>query len=155
MQGNGFKIFLIVAFLGYFLYELSATVIWNLEEKQMSEMADAEAQQYQIDNAERLSNIRENILSLGLDLQGGMHVTLEVGTPQLILELAGENRDEQLEEVVKNAIDVAEENQSDFIDEMLAAFVEGDENARLSRYYRNDAAKKSLEDLPMMKLSLI
>ena len=76
MQGNGFKIF-IVAFLGYFLYELSATVIWNLEEKQMSEMADAEAQQYQIDNAERLSNIRENILSLGLDLQGGMHVTLK------------------------------------------------------------------------------
>ena len=40
MQGNGFKIFLIVAFLGYFLYELSATVIWNLEEKQMSEMTD-------------------------------------------------------------------------------------------------------------------
>lgn len=139
MQGNGFKIFLIVAFLGYFLYELSATVIWNLEEKQMSEMADAEAQQYQIDNAERLSNIRENILSLGLDLQGGMHVTLEVGTPQLILELAGENRDELLETIVKTAIDVAEENQSDFIDEMLSAFIEGDENARLSRYYRNDA----------------
>ncbi|MGB0347603.1 MAG: protein translocase subunit SecD, partial [Balneolaceae bacterium] len=89
MQGNGFKIFLIVAFLGYFLYELSATVIWNLEQKQMDEMTEVEAQQYQVDNAERLSNIRENILSLGLDLQGGMHVTLEVGTPQLILELAG------------------------------------------------------------------
>ena len=59
-------------------------------------------------------------MSLGLDLQGGMHVTLEVGTPQLILELAGENRDELLETVVKTAIDVAEENQSDFIDEMLS-----------------------------------
>lgn len=139
MQGNGFKIFLIVAFLGYFLYELSATVIWNLEQKQMDEMTEVEAQQYQVDNAERLSNIRENILSLGLDLQGGMHVTLEVGTPQLILELAGENRDESLNQVVRTAIDNAETNETDFIDEMLIAFVAEDENARLSRYYRSDA----------------
>ncbi len=139
MQGNGFKIFLIVAFLGYFLYELSATVIWNLEQKQMDEMTEVEAQQYQLDNAERLANIRENILSLGLDLQGGMHVTLEVGTPQLILELAGENRDEALNQVVRTAIDNAEINETDFIDEMLTAFVANDENARLSRYYRSDA----------------
>ncbi len=139
MQGNGFKIFLIVAFLGYFLYELSATVIWNLEQKQMDEMTEVEAQQYQLDNAERLANIRENILSLGLDLQGGMHVTLEVGTPQLILELAGENRDEALNQVVRTAIDNAEINETDFIDEMLIAFVANDENARLSRYYRSDA----------------
>jgi len=139
MQGNGFKIFLIVAFLGYFLFELSATVIWNLEQKQMNEMAEAEAEQYQIDNAERLSNIRENILSLGLDLQGGMHVTLEIGTPQLILELAGENRDDQLNQVIQQALANAVANDTDFIDEMLLAFEGQDANARLSRYYRSDA----------------
>ena len=113
MQGNGFKIFLIVAFLGYFLYELSATVIWNLEEKQMSEMTDEELTDYKLEHAERLSEIRENILSLGLDLQGGMHVTLEVETPQLILGLAGDNRDDQLNEVVKTAISTAEANETD------------------------------------------
>lgn len=139
MQGNGFKIFLIVAFLGYFLFELSATVIWNLEQKQMNEMAEAEAEQYQIDNAERLSNIRENILSLGLDLQGGMHVTLEIGTPQLILELAGENSDDQLNQVIQQALANAVANDTDFIDEMLLAFEGQDPNARLSRYYRSDA----------------
>jgi preprotein translocase subunit SecD len=139
MQGNGFKIFLIVAFLGYFLYELSATVIWNLEQQQMEELTTEERAQYEADNAEKLSNLRENILSLGLDLQGGMHVTLEVGTPQLILELAGENRDEPLDQVVRTAIQAADENETDFIDEMLIAFVAGDENARLSRYYRSDA----------------
>lgn len=139
MQGNGFKIFLIVAFLGYFLYELSATVIWNLEQKQISEMTVEEAAQYQIDNADKLSDLRDNILSLGLDLQGGMHVTLEVGTPQLILELAGENRDEALVQVVRNATATAEANETDFIDEMLIAFEAADENARLSRYYRSDA----------------
>jgi preprotein translocase subunit SecD len=139
MQGNGFKIFLIVAFLGYFLYELSATVIWNLEEKQMSEMTDEELTDYKLEHAERLSEIRENILSLGLDLQGGMHVTLEVETPQLILGLAGDNRDDQLNEVVKTAISTAEANETDFIDEMLTVFIANDENARLSRYYRSDA----------------
>ncbi|MBO6794513.1 MAG: protein translocase subunit SecD [Balneolaceae bacterium] len=139
MQGNGFKIFLIVAFLGYFLYELSATVIWNLEEKQMSEMTADEEAAYRTENAEKLSDLRDNILSLGLDLQGGMHVTLEVGTPQLILELAGENRDELLSEVVSEARTASLENDSDFIDEMLTAFESRDANARLSRYYRSDA----------------
>ncbi len=139
MQGNGFKIFLIVAFLGYFLYELSATVIWNLEEKQMSEMTAEEESSYRQENAERLDNIQNNILSLGLDLQGGIHVTLEVGTPQLILELAGDNRDDQLNTVVQTAITNAETNETDFIDEMLTTFEAGDENARLSRYYRSDA----------------
>ncbi|MCR9131476.1 MAG: protein translocase subunit SecD [bacterium] len=139
MQGNGFKIFLIVAFLGYFLYELSATVIWNLEQKQISEMTVEEAAQYEAENAEKLSNLQDNILSLGLDLQGGMHVTLEVGTPQLILELAGENRDQLLTEVVQEARTAALENDTDFIDEMLTAFEARDANARLSRYYRSDA----------------
>jgi len=139
MQGNGFKIFLIVAFLGYFLYELSATVIWNLEQKQMEELTIEERAQYEADNADKLTNLRENILSLGLDLQGGMHVTLEVGTPQLILELAGENRDEQLNQVVQSAILTAESNDTDFIDEMLSTFEAQDANARLSRYYRSDA----------------
>ncbi len=139
MQGNGFKIFLIVAFLGYFLYELSATVIWNLEEKQMSEMTADEEASYRAENAEKLSDLRDNILSLGLDLQGGMHVTLEVGTPQLIMELAGDNRDELLTQVIQQARTAANENDTDFIDEMLTAFEAQDANARLSRYYRSDA----------------
>lgn len=139
MQGNGFKIFLIVAFLGYFLYELSPTLIWNLEQKQIEQMPAAEAEQYKADNADKLSNLRENILSLGLDLQGGMHVTLEVGTPQLILELAGADADDLLRQVVADARVAAAQNDTDFIDEMIAAFEAGDANARLSRYYRSDA----------------
>lgn len=139
MQGNGFKIFLIVAFLGYFLYELSPTVIWNLEQNQMAEMTSAERELYEAENAEKLSNLRDNILSLGLDLQGGMHVTLEVGTPQLILELAGQDADDVLRSVVSQARTAASENDTDFIDEMKRIFEEQDPNARLSRYYRNDS----------------
>ncbi|MEQ9309638.1 MAG: protein translocase subunit SecD [Balneolaceae bacterium] len=139
MQGNGFKIGVIIAFMALTLYYLYPTVIWNLEQKQIEELNPAEQAQYKIDNAEKLANLRENILSLGLDLQGGMHVTLEVGTPQLILELAGEDRDDLLNEVVAEARQAALTNDSDFIDEMVSSFELRDANARLSRYYRSDS----------------
>lgn len=138
MQGNGFKIGVIVAFLALTLYYLYPTIIWNLEQRQMSELNEADRAQYEQANAEKLNNLRENILSLGLDLQGGMHVTLQVGIPQLVLELA-EDRDDFLNQVVAEARQTALANDTDFIDEMAAAFVARDASARLSRYYRSDA----------------
>ena len=149
MQGNGFKLGVIAAFFALTLYYLYPTIIWNLEQRQMSTFTEEERTQYEIDNAEKLSNLKENILSLGLDLQGGMHVTLEVGTPQLILELAGSNRDNELDEVVQLAQEVAEENDTDFIDEMQLEFERRDPDARLSRYYRSesqDITRRSTND---------
>lgn len=149
MQGNGFKIGLIAAFSALTLYYLYPTIIWNLEQRQMSTFTEEERTQYEMEYAEKLSNLKENILSLGLDLQGGMHVTLEVGTPQLILELAGSNRDAELEVVVQLAQKVAEENDTDFIDEMQLEFERRDANARLSRFYRSesqDITRRSTND---------
>ena len=149
MQGNGFKLGVIAAFFVLTLYYLYPTIIWNLEQRQMSTFTEEERTQYEMDNAEKLSNLKENILSLGLDLQGGMHVTLEVGTPQLILELAGSNRDNELDEVVQLAQEVAEENDTDFIDEMQLEFERRDPDARLSRYYRSesqDITRRSTND---------
>lgn len=139
MQGNGFKIGVIVAFLALTLYYLYPTVIWNLEQKQMSELSESELAQYEQENAEKLANLKDNILSLGLDLQGGMHVTLEVGTSQLIRELAGSDADQVLIDVIAEAQATATANDTDFIDEMQTAFEARDPNARLSRYYRSDA----------------
>ena len=149
MQGNGFKLGIIAAFFALTLYYLYPTIIWNLEQRQMSTFTEEERTQYEMDNAEKLSTLKENILSLGLDLQGGMHVTLEVGTPQLILELAGSNRDNELDEVVQLAQEVAEENDTDFIDEMQLEFERRDPDARLSRYYRSesqDITRRSTND---------
>ena len=149
MQGNGFKLGVIAAFFALTLYYLYPTIIWNLEQRQMSTFTEEERTQYEMDKAEKLSNLKENILSLGLDLQGGMHVTLEVGTPQLILELAGSNRDNELDEVVQLAQEVAEENDTDFIDEMQLEFERRDPDARLSRYYRSesqDITRRSTND---------
>lgn len=139
MQGNGFKIGTIVAFLALTIYYLYPTVQYQLEQNYIEDLSASEAAQYTEENAEKLENLRSNILSLGLDLQGGMHVTLEVGVPQLIRELAGENADELLNDVIDVADQRSIENNSDFIDEMVAEFESRDPDARLSRYYRNDA----------------
>ncbi|MBD3616559.1 MAG: protein translocase subunit SecD [Gracilimonas sp.] len=139
MQGNGFKIGCIVAFLALTIYYLYPTLQWNLEQNYIEQLSPSEAAQYEEENQEKLESLRENILSLGLDLQGGMHVTLEVGVPQLVLELAGDNADELLSDVISTASERSIENNSDFIDEMVAEFESRDPDARLSRYYRNDA----------------
>jgi len=140
MQGNGTKIGFIVAFLAITIYYLIPTIQYSLEQNYIEELPPAERAQYLEENQEKLQNLRENILSLGLDLQGGMHVTMEVGTPKLVQELANQFRDSTLINVINVAQQRALENDTDFITEMVNEFEARDPNARLSRYYRSEAA---------------
>ena len=141
MQGNGTKIGFIVAFLAISIYYLIPTIQYSLEQNVIEGLTEPDKTQYLEDNAQTLQDLRENILSLGLDLQGGIHVTLEVGTPQLIAELAGENRDALLDSVIQAARATSQANGTDFVTEFVAEFERRDSNARLSRYYRSDAQK--------------
>lgn len=139
MKGNGFKIGTIVFFLGLTLWYLLPTIQWTLEQRYIDGMPEAERIAYEEENRAKLQNLRERSLSLGLDLQGGMHVTLEVGTPQLLLELAGDFADDTLEEVIGVAAERSFEQRTDLIDELVAEYESRDPNARLSRYYRSDS----------------
>ncbi|MDX1641564.1 MAG: protein translocase subunit SecD [Balneolaceae bacterium] len=138
-QNNGFKIGSIVLFLGLTIYYLFPTIQWQLEQRHMENMVPSERVQYQEENAAKLQRLREESLSLGLDLQGGMYVTLEVGTPQLLLELAGEYADDQLEDIIDTARQRSFEQRTDFIDEFVAEFESRNPDGLLSRYYRSDA----------------
>ncbi|MEX2602543.1 MAG: protein translocase subunit SecD [Balneolaceae bacterium] len=139
MKGNGTKIAFILFFLGLTLWYLLPTIQWTLEQRYINELPEAERVAYEDENYARLQDLSERSLSLGLDLQGGMHVTLEIGTPQLLIELAGDMGDELLEEVLSIAADRSFEQRTDLIDEMVAEFESRDPNARLSRYYRSDS----------------
>lgn len=133
------KIGFIVAFLSLTLWYLVPTVQWTLEQRYIETLPEAEQLRYQEENREKLQEIREKSLSLGLDLQGGMHVTLEVGTAQLVLELASEFADDALRDIIDIAEERALNERTDFVDEMVAEFERRDPNALLSRYYRSDA----------------
>ena len=138
-QNNGFKIGSIVLFLGLTIYYLFPTIQWQLEQRHIESMVPTEREQYREENAAKLQNLREESLSLGLDLQGGMYVTLEVGTPQLLQELAGEYADESLRNIIQTARNRAFEQRTDFIDEFIAEFESRNPDGLLSRYYRSDA----------------
>jgi len=138
-QNNGFKIGSIVVFLGLTLWYLFPTIQNNLEQRHMADMTESERIQYESENLEKLNRLQENSLSLGLDLQGGMYVTLEIGTPQLVLELAGDFADDNLEEVISVSEDRALEENTDFIDEFVEEFETRDPDALLSRYFRSDS----------------
>ncbi|MEX0663034.1 MAG: protein translocase subunit SecD [Balneolaceae bacterium] len=138
-QNNGFKLGCIALFLGLTLWYLFPTLQLMLEERHIDNMPTVERADYLNENRERLQNIREKSLSLGLDLQGGMYITLEIGIAQLVQEIAGDLSDENLEDIIRVASNRAEENRSNFIDEFVAEFENRDENAMLSRYFRSDS----------------
>ena len=83
--------------------------------------------------------VKETELSLGLDLQGGMHVTLEVSPVDIIKGLSGnsENKD------FLSALDLAEEkqknSQENFTDLFYESFKELSPNGRLSSIFANAA----------------
>ena len=138
MQGNGTKIVFIALFLIITMYYLWPTAAYYLEQNYIEDLPQAERAQYMEENRGHIQDLRQNSLSLGLDLQGGMHVTLEVGTPQLIGEIAGEYADSTLFNVIDEAEERSLQNGTDFIDELVQVFEQRDPDARLSRYFRSD-----------------
>lgn len=139
MKGNGTKVAFIAVFLVITLYYLWPTAAFWLEKNYVEDLPQAERTAYLEENAGKMQDLREESLSLGLDLQGGMHVTLQVGTPQLVRELAGEYADSTLNNVIEEAHQQAIQEDSDFIELLVQKFEERDANARLSRYFRSEA----------------
>jgi len=139
MQGNGVKLFVTLAFLALSLWYLFPTVQNTLMQRQISGMAEDERALYVETNYDRVQRLQERALSLGLDLQGGMHVTLEVRMDALVRALADENEiDAPFEQALAEARQRTAETGTDFVDGFLAAFERIDPNVRLSRYFRGE-----------------
>lgn len=136
---NGTKLAFIAGFVLISAYYLSFSVRLWLENRHIDSL-DSEAQTtYVEENAGKIAGLRDRVLNLGLDLQGGMHVTLELATPQLLRELARDYLDADFEAVIISSAAVANENNSDIIDEFVSQFQSRDADARLSRYFRSDS----------------
>lgn len=139
MQGNGLKIFVTVFFLGLSIYYLYPSAQNYFITQKLNQLDGEELQEYERENLQRIRNVKERALKLGLDLQGGMHVTLEVRTDALIRELASDT-DETFDEVLAAAQERAMQTDVSIIDAFLDVFEQRDPDARLSRYFRNQDA---------------
>ncbi|MFT6717822.1 MAG: SecD/SecF fusion protein, partial [Sphingobacteriales bacterium] len=58
---------------------------------------------------------KEKEINLGLDLKGGMSVTLEVSIPELVVALSGNSKNEQFRQAIAEATNRQSESQADFI----------------------------------------
>lgn len=139
MKGNGFKLFLTVFFLALTGYYLYPSVQNYMITKKVGSMSSEDAATYETENFAKMQAVEEKALKLGLDLLGGMHVTLEVRVEALIAELASDV-DPAFTEILNVASSSAATSDVSIIDLFIEEFERRDPNARLSRYFRNEAA---------------
>ncbi len=139
MQGNGMKVFLIVFFLVMSGYYLFPTLQYYMLNQERSSLEGEELIAFDDENLTRVRELREKSLKLGLDLLGGMHVTLEVRVDALIRELATDT-DEAFEDVLRAAREKTDSGSTSLIEEFVNEFANRHPNARLSRYFRNETA---------------
>jgi preprotein translocase subunit SecD len=114
----------------------------------MNNMPEEERVEYREDNRQWLQQVDASSLNLGLDLQGGMHVTLEVEIGNLLNQLAV-NKDEAFQQALRTAEQRAEEENVSVVEAFVEEFEAENPDGRLSRYFRNqgeDITRRSSND---------
>jgi SecD/SecF fusion protein len=82
-----------------------------------------------------LKQCRENEITLGLDLKGGMNVNLEMDVADVIRSLSGNNRDENFNKALEAAQAHQASSQKGFIDLFVEEYKKLDPGARLSAIF--------------------
>ena len=145
MQNKGLVITLAVCLALVSAFYLSFSVVTNHYDNKAAEYAQGDdAKEYQyLDSVAgekvwfgyTLKECREKEINLGLDLKGGMNVTMEVSVPEIIRALGGYNTTENF----NNAIALAQEKQktsgADFLTLFFESFYEIDPNAQLASVF--------------------
>jgi preprotein translocase subunit SecD len=139
MQGNGFKIGLTIFFVGLCGFYLFPSVQNLYVNYKMDGMEQEERMEYQDEHRQWLNEVEQNSLSLGLDLQGGMHVTLEVEVANLLDQLAT-NKDDAFRQALQAAERRANQEDVAVVDAFVEEFEAANPDGRLSRYYRSEQA---------------
>jgi preprotein translocase subunit SecD len=137
MQGNGFKVGLTIFFVGLCGFYLFPSVQNLYVSYKMNNMPEEERVEYREDNRQWLQQVDQNSLNLGLDLQGGMHVTLEVEIANLLDQLAV-NKDQAFRQALRTAEQRAEEEDVSVVNAFVDEFEAANPDGRLSRYFRDE-----------------
>ncbi len=154
MQSKGaIKLFAILLFL-VCLYQLSFNFVTRGVEKDAKEYANGdpvkERQYLDSINTQPVYPVlgltykkcKENELNLGLDLKGGMNVTMEVSLVDLIRSMANNSNDPTFNKALENAQKAMSNSQKDYVTLFVEEFTKLDPNARLAAIF----ATKELQD---------
>lgn len=158
MQNKGVIVFLTVIVTALCLYYLSFTFVSNsVTEKAQAYATDASGN---VDFAKRrayldsiwrepvynflgsdftFQEVKETELGLGLDLQGGMHVTLAVSPVEIVKGLAGNPKDPNFNAAVDEAKELAKTSNEKYVDLFYASFQEKNPGKNLSSIFATAA----------------
>ncbi|RAI95210.1 protein translocase subunit SecDF [Algoriphagus yeomjeoni] len=158
MQNKGVIVFLTVIVTALCLYYLSFTFVSNNIQNEAQEYAtdaagnvDFSKRQSYLDSIWRapvysflgadytFQEVKETELGLGLDLQGGMHVTLAVSPVEIVKGLAGNPKDVAFNKSVEEAREEAKTSTAKYVDLFYAAFQRNSPNQKLSSIFATAA----------------
>ncbi|MCM0042051.1 MAG: protein translocase subunit SecDF [Algoriphagus sp.] len=176
MQNKGAIVFLTVIITALCLYYLSFTFISNgVQEKATAFATDASGN---IDFAKKRAyldsvwrqpvynflgasytyqEVKETELGLGLDLQGGMHVTLEVSPVEIVKGIAGNPKNDVFNAAVAEAKEASKTSNAKFVDLFYAAWQKNNPGKALSAVFATAAnrGRISLESTDAEILEII
>src|SRR3989337_1981449 len=160
MQNKGLIIILTVVIAALCLYYLSFTYVSSGVAKDAIEYAtnsdgvvDLSKKQNYLDSVWNIpvynlfgaeytyKEVKDNELSLGLDLQGGMHVTLEVSHIDIIKGLSGNNQDSSFLKSLVTARRLQATSQQNFSDLFFKAYREANPGKKLTSVFANSSTK--------------
>ncbi|SDM10500.1 SecD/SecF fusion protein [Daejeonella rubra] len=148
MQGKGLIKFAAIALTIACLYSLSFTWIANKVEKDAQEFAkgDALKEKSYLDSVASLpvfgsldyityQYAKEREIPLGLDLKGGMNVTMEISLSEMVRNLANNSTDANFNAAIKNAELALAQGDNDFISAFGREFEKVSPNTRLATIF--------------------
>lgn len=146
MQNKGLIRIFAVALTLVCLFYLSFTVVTSTYNTNAKEYAAGDKiKEYQyLDSVANekvwlgytLKECREKEINLGLDLKGGMNVTLEVSVPDVIRSLSGNNTSANFVQALKMASEKQKTNsQKQYLDLFVESYKELDPNAKLATVF--------------------
>ena len=91
-----------------------------------------------------LQEVTERELGLGLDLQGGMHVVLEVSPADILRGLSGNNRDPKFNQALKQALEDQKTSSTSFVDLFANAFKKAAPDTKLATVFATSANRSKI-----------
>lgn len=161
MKNKGFVLVLTVIVTLICLYHLSFTLVSRSVQKDATSYAtdaagktDPNKKQAYLDSVWNkpvynffglgeftYKEVKGSEISLGLDLQGGMHVTLEISPVDIVRGLSGNNQDSAFVKALKKAVAEQKKTQQSFSKLFFAAYREDNPGKKLSPLFANASTR--------------
>ncbi len=158
MQNKGFVKVIAVLFAFICLFYLSFSIVSSYYSNKAAELYGEGTEEYQayLDSMSRdtvwlnhtLKECRENELSLGLDLKGGMNVVMEVSVADILKSLAGtQSMSEPFVKAINSAKEKQLTNQRDFVDLFAESFKEENPGLPLTTIFATYDLKEKISNV--------